>query len=69
MMIFLFKNVRTVIKVEKILVEAGLNVVIRPVPTNISSECGMCVQVSNEDAIGACKLLNSKEILFQQIEL
>jgi hypothetical protein len=68
-MIFLFKNVRTVIKVEKILVEEGLNVVIRPVPTNVSSECGMCVQVSDEDSANACKLLNSNDILFQQIEI
>ena len=68
-MIFLFKNVRTVITVEKLLVEAGLNVVIRPVPTNVSSECGMCVQVCDEDSANACKLLNGKNILFQQIEI
>lgn len=69
MLIFLFKNVRTVIEAEKRFVEAELQVSIRPVPTNISSECGMCVQIRHEDADHACKLMNSNDISFKQIEL
>ncbi|TCN64500.1 DUF3343 domain-containing protein [Acetobacteroides hydrogenigenes] len=68
MPILLFKNVRAVIEAEKLLVAAGVSVVIRPVPTNISSECGMCIQMSIEDSNKGCDLLREKEILFQLIE-
>jgi Protein of unknown function (DUF3343). len=68
MSILLFKNVRAVIEAEKLLVAAGVSVVIRPVPTNISSECGMCIQMSSNDANKGCELLRKKDILFQLIE-
>lgn len=68
MIFFLFQNVRTVIEAERMMVKAGLTVVVRPVPTNISSECGMCIQVSNIDMDFGCKILQENGLIFQQIE-
>ena len=68
MILFLFQNVRTVIEAERLMVKAGLSVVVRPVPTKISSECGMCIQVSYIDTDFGCKILQEKGLIFKQIE-
>lgn len=47
--ILLFKNTRDVIKAEKSLQEAGLLPKIIPVPKDISSECGMAIEM--EDSV------------------
>ena len=68
MTIFLFKNVRTVIEAEKVLVAKGVAVTIRPVPTDISSECGMCLQLSDGVAEVSSDMLHEKNISFQKVE-
>lgn len=68
MIFFLFQNVRTVIEAERVMVKVGLVVIIRPVPTNISSECGMCIQVNHKDMHSGCEILQKNGLMFQQIE-
>ncbi len=50
MTILLFPNVRMVIKAEKFLAQHHVNATVRPVPTYISSECGMCLEVKEDEA-------------------
>ena len=49
MEIILFNSVRTVILAEKYLKRNDLFCNIRPVPTNITSECGMCIEIRVEE--------------------
>lgn len=42
--ILLFNNIREVIKAEKYCVKNGLEHTVMPVPTHLSSECGMCLR-------------------------
>lgn len=45
----LFQNTNAVIKAEKICVENGIAYQVIPVPTHISSECGMCLEINLAD--------------------
>lgn len=49
MTILLFPNVRMVIKAEKFLLHLDMKAMVRPVPTNITAECGMCLEVNDYD--------------------
>lgn len=57
--IILFKNIREVIKAEKICGETGVKTTIIPVPSNLSSECGMAL-LSDDNNIEAVKSSLSK---------
>lgn len=45
----LFRNTRWVIQADRICQSAQLPTTVRPVPTTISAECGMCLELANED--------------------
>lgn len=45
----LFHNTNAVIKAEKICVENSIAYQVIPVPTHISSECGMCLEINLAD--------------------
>lgn len=47
--IVLFQNIRQVILAEGWCVDNNLNVRVIPVPKPYSSECGMCLEVTQED--------------------
>ena len=51
--IYLFKNTRAVVKAQKAIIRASLKCLIIPVPRDISSECGMCIEtdIKNEEYI------------------
>jgi len=59
MTILLFPNVRMVIKAEKFLHQLGKVCMVRPVPTSISSECGMCIEIGNIDPESIAELLQN----------
>ena len=48
--IVLFQNIRQVIKAEQWCVENNLPVKVIPVPKPWSSECGMCLETTKDDA-------------------
>jgi Protein of unknown function (DUF3343). len=59
MTILLFPNVRMVIKAEKFLHQLGKAGMVRPVPTSISSECGMCIEIDDIDSELTAELLQN----------
>jgi hypothetical protein len=63
--IILFRNIREVIKAENVLLENGFSVVVRPVPSSISSECGMCLAVQDNQEAGAVELLEAMSLNFK----
>ena len=61
-MIVLFRNIRQVILAERWCVDNKLNVKVIPVPKPYSSECGMCLEVTKEDAEKLKRFADSKEM-------
>ncbi|BDD12323.1 hypothetical protein FUAX_47550 (plasmid) [Fulvitalea axinellae] len=59
----LFKNIRQVIKAEKYFREKQIACKVMPVPSRISSECGMCLEV-NKPANEA-QLENLRQVGFE----
>ena len=53
----LFRSVREVIAAERFLSERGLRPVAVAVPRSLSSECGVCLRVSEDEAARADALL------------
>lgn len=47
--VFLFPNVNLTLKAEKVLKEKGIPYKLIPVPKHISSDCGVCIRVKDED--------------------
>ena len=58
----LFRSVREVIAAERLLSERGLHPVAVAVPRSLSSECGVCLRISEEEAGAADELLAGKGI-------
>ncbi len=46
--IIVFISIHDVIKSERLIKEKGFDYQIVPVPSNISSECGMCIEVDGK---------------------
>ncbi|MBN2616851.1 MAG: DUF3343 domain-containing protein [Spirochaetales bacterium] len=64
--LYLFKNTRSVVKAQNELVKNRLKCLILPVPRNISSECGMCIETLAENEIMVDKLLEKIDINFNK---
>ena len=60
--LLLFKNVHEVIKSEKIIKCKGFDYQIIPVPSNISSECGMCIIIDETNFIEISNILKINNI-------
>ncbi len=60
--IALFQNTRKVIKADKLCKSVGLQTIVMPVPTSISSECGMCLQLKQVDIESFEKLMQENNI-------
>ncbi len=63
--LILFQNVHIVIKSEQLIRSKGFEYQIIPVPSNISSECGMCIAISTINSNDVSLLLDSKQINYQ----
>ena len=61
-MIFLFNSLSELIEAETIFMGEGRKYQIEPVPTHITSECGMCIAAHTEDAEIMSALLNGQGI-------
>lgn len=61
----LFNSVHDVIKAEKLIKTQGYGYQIVPVPSNISSECGMCIEINNIQLSEVCSLLEKNQIKHQ----
>ena len=60
--VLLFRNIHVVIQAEKVILEKGYWYQIIPVPSNISSECGMCIHIKTNDYKFVKYLLEAKGI-------
>lgn len=69
MNILVFQNIRFVILGEELLVKNGISLTIRPVPSQISSECGMCIEIGTDDLDTVKKLLDDCAITFQLVKI
>lgn len=69
MIIVLFNSVRTVIKAEKIIRNGNLTCQVRPVPTSITSECGMCLEIDSNEKNRVAEYLTTNNIEFRLHEL
>ena len=56
----LFRSVREVIAAERLLSERGLHPVAIAVPRSLSSECGVCLRISDDEAARAGALLDEE---------
>ncbi|MFA8450391.1 MAG: DUF3343 domain-containing protein [Bacteroidales bacterium] len=63
--ILIFKSIRQVIKAEKFCLSSNLNHRIIPVPRHISSECGMCIIVDEEEMQTLTVYLNNNQIEYR----
>ncbi|MFZ2957211.1 MAG: selenide, water dikinase SelD [Candidatus Ozemobacteraceae bacterium] len=60
--ILLFKNTRAVIKAEDLCRKIGVNIQVIAVPRHISSECGMCLHLSEGEGEKAAEFLSKEGI-------
>ena len=56
-LILLFDSVHHVLRAEKLLLQAGFNVRTKPVPRQLSSDCGICLYVEKADQADLIKTL------------
>lgn len=59
-----FQNTHAVIKAEKAINSKGIVYQILPVPTSISSECGMCLEINSIDYQMIKECLQNEGITF-----
>ena len=64
--IIVFRSIHDVIKSERLFKNKGFDYQIIPVPSHLSSECGMCIEV-NENSIEEMKLELEKNSIFHNI--
>ena len=60
--VLLFESVHRVMKAEKILKEKGIEVDLIPVPREISSDCGVAVELTKESEEKALLILRENKI-------
>lgn len=60
--IAIFRTTRSVIKADAACKEAGIKVRVVAVPPTISSECGMCLQITETQLADFTSLMDSKAI-------
>ena len=67
-MLLLFKNTRQVIQAETVISSLGVEAVVRPVPTSITSECGMCLEVRRFDYAKSKEALENAGLMHTKAE-
>lgn len=60
----LFQNTRSVIKAERICIEANIKCKVIPVPREISSECGMAIEIDPTSLEIVKEMWHQKELNF-----
>jgi hypothetical protein len=66
--VFLFPSVSHVLKAEKILIAAGIAHKLIPVPRQISSDCGVCLRIAEEQQAAVITALTGK-VVWEDISL
>lgn len=63
--LLLFQSIRKVMQAEKQAKLNGIAMKIMPVPGQLSSECGMCIELNINNIPKLTKLLTEKNIIYQ----
>lgn len=61
--VFLFRSVHHVMKAEKLLKGKGINIDLIPVPRDISSDCGIAIELSEDSESEAILILRENDLL------
>ena len=64
--VLLFESIHRVMRAEKVLKEKGIEVDLIPVPREISSDCGVAVELSRESEEKAFLILRENRILMSE---
>ena len=65
--ILIFSNTYRALKCEKILNDIKIRLTIVPVPSHITSSCGIGIGINKEDLNDIIKLINDKKIIVKDI--
>ncbi len=60
--VFLFESVHRVMKAEKLLKGKGIKIDVIPVPREISSDCGVAIELSGSSEVEALSILTENRI-------
>jgi len=60
--VFLFESVHRVMKAEKLLKGKGIKIDVIPVPREISSDCGVAIELSGNSEVEALSILTENRI-------
>jgi hypothetical protein len=55
------------IRIEKLLKESGLSCKLVPVPRRLSSDCGVCVRIDQQDLESAKKIVENVQVEIEDI--
>jgi Protein of unknown function (DUF3343) len=67
--IYIFESLHKLVKADQLLKCNGLVVMVIPVPSNYSSDCGMCLQIEINDTMLVDNFLNENCICFKKFSL
>jgi hypothetical protein len=65
--VILFPTSAHVMRAEKLFKDAGLSCRLIPVPRHLSSDCGICLVVLQNEARNASALLNAKQVDYDTV--
>ena len=65
--VILFPTSAHVMRAEKLLKGAGLSCRLIPVPRHLSSDCGICLVVLQNEAVSASALLHAKHVDYDTV--
>lgn len=60
--VFIFESIHRVMKAEKLLKGKGIKIDLVPVPREISSDCGVAIELSTDSEKEACLLLGENKV-------
>ena len=60
-----FESVHFTIKADKLLKDFGVEYQIVPIPREISNDCGMSIEIDENDRERICELLRSQSFVFE----
>jgi len=67
-MIFVFNSVHSVIRAERLLREQGKACKVIPAPREISTECGMVLELATSESLQCHDLLTNAGLLFKEFD-
>ena len=62
-LVAIFHSVHRVMKAEKLLKQAGIEMLLIPAPRQLTSDCGLAIRFAPEQADGVLALLRREELL------